>query len=1167
MQNKLKIIPVVLLAGILLLIFSVGVFAKEHPGQVSKVTQLQKPEQGRVYRSLSNLCNWAYWVDWDGRSAHTPSDASGGFYPRGTTTTIFTDGFVWGGYVSDGRVNNPAVGGVTYNVGTVGGWIVTPGDGVNPPVAVSSDDPRVMIYRIRKDWQTLNFKDATVRQDAAELLEIDVDAVTDADALEVIADYEYAWNNWPGDVGAPYTDLNGNGTWDAGVDEPGIANADQVIWLATNDLDVAACEGLYGSTPIGLELQITMWSYNQPGATLGQLIFKKYTLINKSGFDVDSMFVSQWSDPDIGIYTDDLAGCDISRSLGYAYSGYLTDGYYTDFGLPPAAMGYDFFQGPLVDGVAGQDLNLNGVDDAADYGIWNLKKVGPGKINLPMTSFLYFAAGSAISDPPLADYDGTLQWYNMLNGYIPTVDLANPTCYTVGNTPGAECTKFPLSGDPFAGTGDVDATLDNLSAADRRIGMCSGPFFMANGDTQEVVVAVVGGIVPEVGGNNVNAVEQMKINDDFAQFVYDNLFQALPKAPQAPRVKVTELDGMIVLDWGSDSAAVAATEAPDPVLGYSFEGYNVYQLPTATAAKSQATLVATFDAVNLVRTIRGKKFVAAFGDIVEVPIQKGTDNGIKRYLTLEKDYITDKPLNNGNTYYFAVTGYNYNPDPDVPERTLESGLTAIIVIPQPTVPGVRYTGEPGQEIVPDHSTGAGEGQVQVTVIDPAATTGHEYQIYFTEDTDTNSATYGTLLWNVKDVATGRVKVSNQIQMATLDETDTQPIFDGLQVKVTGPELTFTSFQVTQNAAGVLDPPEIGCFAFNSNGFPLWLGTDRPDRTRQQTNGSGWGIHTGETGDASFEWFVTRTTQSGARWSQISPYDFEIRFNEDTDNWGLEPSAFNGAANVAIPVPFELWNIGVATPDDASDDYRLFPYLIDNNANGAFDLSGIDHSLSGGDNDPETDWFYWVKPADITPGEAGYNVIRDDAVNNTAGHVYLGPTTAGTDVMRRMVLVNWNGGSVSDATFPANVNAAMPEAGTVFRITSAKPNSVNDTFAFTAPTVTQSNTTAAADVAKINVFPNPYYAYNPSEPDRFTTFVTFNHLPVKATVRIFNLAGVQVRKLEKNDPTQFLRWNLRNERDIPVASGMYIAYIDMKDLGKEKVVKVMILQQQEQLKYY
>jgi hypothetical protein len=100
-----------------------------------------------------------------------------------------------------------------------------------------------------------------------------------------------------------------------------------------------------------------------------------------------------------------------------------------------------------------------------------------------------------------------------------------------------------------------------------------------------------------------------------------------------------------------------------------------------------------------------------------------------------------------------------------------------------------------------------------------------------------------------------------------------------------------------------------------------------------------------------------------------------------------------------------------------------------------------------------------------------------------------------------------------------------------------------------------------------VFPNPYYAYNPQEPDRFTRFVTFNHLPVKATIRIFNLAGVQVRKLDKNASGQFMRWDLQNESGLPVASGMYIAYIDMPDQGKQKILKLMIIQSQQQLKYY
>ncbi|MCB9068511.1 MAG: hypothetical protein H6629_11975 [Calditrichae bacterium] len=76
----------------------------------------------------------------------------------------------------------------------------------------------------------------------------------------------------------------------------------------------------------------------------------------------------------------------------------------------------------MLDGVAGQDLNGNGIDDADDFGTFGLERVGPGKINLPMTSFGYFAAGTSIDDPSF-DYDGTLEWYNLLNGYLPEVTV------------------------------------------------------------------------------------------------------------------------------------------------------------------------------------------------------------------------------------------------------------------------------------------------------------------------------------------------------------------------------------------------------------------------------------------------------------------------------------------------------------------------------------------------------------------------------------------------------------------------------------------------------------------------------------------------------------------------------------------------------------------------
>ncbi len=166
----------------------------------------------------------------------------------------------------------------------------------------------------------------------------------------------------------------------------------------------------------------------------------------------------------------------------------------------------------------------------------------------------------------------------MLRGYLPTTDLKNPESYITGSGPNrGKATRFPLSGDPLRRTGDLDNTGDNLQPGDRRIGLCSGPFSMAPGETQEIVVAVVGGIIAGEGGNNVNSVEQMKLNDRTAQFMYDNLFIATPKPPDKPEVTVTEFEDAIVLEWGSDTAAVAKTEAKDDILGFSFEGYNVYR--------------------------------------------------------------------------------------------------------------------------------------------------------------------------------------------------------------------------------------------------------------------------------------------------------------------------------------------------------------------------------------------------------------------------------------------------------------------------------------------------------------------------------------------------------------------------------------------------------------
>jgi flagellar hook assembly protein FlgD len=88
---------------------------------------------------------------------------------------------------------------------------------------------------------------------------------------------------------------------------------------------------------------------------------------------------------------------------------------------------------------------------------------------------------------------------------------------------------------------------------------------------------------------------------------------------------------------------------------------------------------------------------------------------------------------------------------------------------------------------------------------------------------------------------------------------------------------------------------------------------------------------------------------------------------------------------------------------------------------------------------------------------------------------------------------------------------------------------------------------------------------PDEP-----FVTFTNLPEQVTIKIYSLAGQLLRTLDKNDkssPTSpFLRWNLQNESQLRVASGMYLAIVSSPKYG-DKVLKFAIIMPQKQIQRF
>ena len=250
-----------------------------------------------------------------------------------------------------------------------------------------------------------------------------------------------------------------------------------------------------------------------------------------------------------------------------------------------------------------------------------------------------------------------------------------------------------------------------------------------------------------------------------------------------------------------------------------------------------------------------------------------------------------------------------------------------------------------------------------------------------------------------------------------------------------------------------------------------------------------------------------------------PYDYEFRFTgadgngKFFDNWG--------DGWYSQPAPFEVWNIGISTPDDASDDYQLITWLLDDNADGVWGLVPDDHETSGGDNDPYTDRVYVMAPTNDTPGTVGYDNwwAAMDAGGAAAGWTS-GPGAFDPggpldiwNVFSRTVFMNWNGGDAFDATFPANINALEPETGTVFRLLPQSQMHASDKFVISTADVV--GVSKSFDSDDINVWPNPYFGFNPEERDPVDNKLHFTNLPMDedCTIRIFDLSGVPVKTIE------------------------------------------------------
>ncbi len=514
---------------------------------------------------INNVFNF-YGNNGDGSYNAFSLNAEGFEFPKGTgKQTTFEDGLFWGGY-HKGRLL-PKVGGSDYRHAIQAGNILSPGSATSDPLAADPSLPGYRLYRVRPDVNPATPYNALMEMALSREEVSLIGRYTPTSARQIYEQYLRDWDEWPADQGAPFRDINGNGTYEPTIDIPGYPEADQTLFYVANDCNAARVANLTGSPIIGVEIERTIWGYKR-GGTLGNTIFIGTKIINKSGAPIDSMYIAQWFDPDVGGAADDLIGCDSLRNLGYAYNGTSIDEVY---GSTPPAVGFALLRGPIVPGAP---------SDTA----YAQDRSRPGYRNIGLTAFVGFMGGWRIFNDPTSGPGGDVQRYRFMKGTrgdsgLPYID---PTTN--------QETKFIFPGDPVNAQGWVDGLP--YWPGDRRCMMSSGPFTMVNGDTQEVVIAHVSA----QGADRLSSISRLKYDVDQLHTFFRDPAHALPPVlttnvtyptatdasihltadfkrthPQSVTATLTNGEGLLVADFALFDDGVHADGSPgDGIFGSTF---------------------------------------------------------------------------------------------------------------------------------------------------------------------------------------------------------------------------------------------------------------------------------------------------------------------------------------------------------------------------------------------------------------------------------------------------------------------------------------------------------------------------------------------------------------------------------------------------------------------
>jgi hypothetical protein len=518
-----------------------------------------------------------------------------------------------------------------------------------------------------------------------------------------------------------YDDILGRNDVECGSDRRVTLFGDQTNWWVFNDKGNIHTET--GGDPIGMEIRAQAFSFATDDE-INKMTFYNYEMVNRGTQTLYDTYFSQYVDMDLGNYTDDYAGCDVSRGLGYMYNGDANDennGGRAGYGANPPAIGVDFFEGPYQDAdgmdnpgpqidettgllvtpsvsaaIAGGGIVYKGLGIGYGDGIIDNERYG-------MRNFTTYTGQNA--PPGQSDPGASSQFYNYMSGFWQFGD--QPYYGGTGFPGGAPTTietnyMFPADSDTLhwatAGTdpgfdwSEFEPTGPSSSSnqsGDRRFVQSAGPFTLKPGAVNNITVGIVYGRSYE--GEAFSSVNALRVADTKAQALFDNCFRIL-EPPHAPVLSVQELGNELILMLDNPNTSnnyqeqyieedkiniVDPTGAGDTLANgnpiiydkfYRFEGYQIYQMKDELATvgdlddATKARLVAQCDIKNGVSRLVNFDFDEELG--FSIPNEKvdGEDDGIRHSFRVTEDLFAtgDRAVVNHKTYYYMAVAYGYN---------------------------------------------------------------------------------------------------------------------------------------------------------------------------------------------------------------------------------------------------------------------------------------------------------------------------------------------------------------------------------------------------------------------------------------------------------------------------------------------------------------------------